>query len=102
MSVSIKYLKSRPIGKTTFRLPAAAVLEAKAVHLVGDFNEWNKKITPMDRLKDGSFKIVVDLEKGHSYQFRYLIDGKTWENDWDADAYEPHPFGDGDNSIVEV
>ncbi|HPF36194.1 isoamylase early set domain-containing protein [bacterium] len=102
MSVTLKYLKSRPVAKATFRLPAEAAPKAKKVHLVGDFNDWNEKATPMERLKDGTFKVVLDLDAGQAYSFRYLIDGKRWENDWDATRYEPHPFGDGDNSVVQL
>jgi len=102
MSLAVHYLKSRPIAKVTFRLPSEAAPNAAFVHLVGDFNGWDESATPMTRLKDGSFKVVLNLDKDHSYRFRYLIDGETWENDWDVEAYEPHPFGDGDNSVVEV
>ncbi len=102
MSLNIQYLKSRPTAKVTFRLPAEAAPEAKSVHLVGEFNGWKRKATPMKQLKDGSFKAVVEVECERSYHFRYLIDGKVWTNDWDAHRYEPHPFGDGDNSVVDV
>jgi len=102
MSVTVKYLKSKPVAKATFRLPAAAAPEAERVNLVGDFNAWSEKKTPMQRLKDGTFKAVLDLEAGRTYRFRYLIDGKRWENDWEAPRYEPHPFGDGDNSVVDL
>jgi 1,4-alpha-glucan branching enzyme len=102
MSLKIQYLKTRPVGKVTFRLPAAAAPDAASAHLVGEFNDWNEKATPMTRLKDGSFKAVLDLECGNSFSFRYLIDGNRWENDWEAHAYRPHPFGDGDNSVVEL
>lgn len=102
MSLEIRYLKSRPICKVTFRLPAEAAPAAESVHLVGDFNDWNTASCPMTRLKDGVFKIALDLETGRSYRFRYLIDGKTWENDWEAHRYEPAPVGDVENSVVEV
>lgn len=102
MSVTIKYLKSKPVGKATFRLPLEAAPEAARVQLIGDFNDWDESVEPMTQLKDGSFKQVVDLETGRSYRFRYLIDSDRWENDWDADEYEPHPYGDGDNSVVEL
>ena len=102
MSLKIQYLKSRPVGKVTFRLPADAAPEAATVHLVGEFNEWNESATPMTQLKDGSFKTVVELDRDRSYGFRYLIDGERWENDWDAHSYRPHPFGDGDNGVVDV
>jgi 1,4-alpha-glucan branching enzyme len=102
MSLEIRYLKSRPVCKVTFRLPAEAAPDAKTVHLVGEFNGWSTKKCPMTRLKDGAFKIALDLETGRAYRFRYLIDGKNWENDWEAHRYEPDPVVGVDNSVVEI
>ena len=39
------------------------------------------------------YQAVVELSAGRQYQFRYLIDGAAWVNDWQADAYLPTPFG---------
>ncbi|MDX1655300.1 MAG: isoamylase early set domain-containing protein, partial [Candidatus Competibacteraceae bacterium] len=47
---------------------------------------------------DGSFTVTVNLESGKEYQFRYLLDGERWENDWEADKYVP--AGGHDNSVV--
>jgi hypothetical protein len=57
---------------------------------------------PMKRLKDGSFKLTVDLPSGNSYQFRYLLDDDRWENDWSADNYCYSEYGNCENSVVEV
>lgn len=92
-----QYLKSKPICKVTFYTPAA--IEAETVYLVGDFNEWDEKATPMEALKDGRFKVTLDLEVGSEFQFRYLVDKTEWHNDWEADKYVPNPFS-GDNSVV--
>lgn len=94
-----KYLKSKEVCKVTFYTPAE--LEAEDVKLVGDFNEWNESATPMEPLKDGRFKVTVDLPKDSQFQFRYLVNGSEWHNDWEADEYVPNPFS-GDNSVVEV
>ncbi len=102
MSTDIRYLKSKPIGKVTFRLPGEAAPSADAVHLVGEFNGWDEQATPMQRLKDGTYKTTLDLSIGQAYSYRYLIDGTAWENDWDAHRYEPTPFVGTDNSVVEV
>lgn len=102
MSLSKKYLKSKPICKVTFRLPKEAAPSAKKVALVGDFNNWKKKGHAMHKLKDGSFKLVLDLEVGKEYQFRYLLDGKTWENDWNADEYVHSGVSEEENSVVIV
>ncbi len=102
MSIKKHYLKSKPVCKCTFRLPREAAPDAGKVNLVGEFNGWNLTDTPMKRLKSGEFKLQLNLETGRRYQFRYLIDGETWENDWDADAYEPVPGLAVDNSVVHV
>lgn len=102
MSLQKRYLKSRPLSKVTFRLPAAAAPAAANVYLVGDFNAWDPAATPMDRLRSGDFKVTLDLSVGQEYAFRYLINGKKWENDWDADKYAPTGLGVDENSVVTV
>ena len=100
MSLSKQTLKTKPITKVTFRLPAEAAPEAETVFLVGDFNDWDPKATPMKRLKSGEFKVTLDLEAGQEYSFRYLIEGKEWENDWAADHYVPSGIEGAENSVV--
>ena len=90
-------LKSKSICKVTFY--TAQEIEAENVNLVGDFNDWDEEATPMEALKDGRFKITLNLEKDVEYQFRYLVNGSEWHNDWEADKYIPNSFG-GDNSVV--
>lgn len=92
-----QFLKTKPVCKVTFSLPAS--VQGESVYLVGDFNEWSEQSTPMKRMKDGSFTIAMDLEKDKQYQFRYLVDGTYWHNDWEADKYLPNPYS-GDNSVV--
>lgn len=85
--------------KVTFDLPAE--VGAKKAAVCGDFNGWDAVKTPMKRRKDGSFAVTVSLKAGSKYRFRYLVDGKKWENDWSADGYEPNKFGSED-SVVSV
>lgn len=84
--------------KVTFTLPPA--IWAETVHLAGDFNNWNKTSHPLvwDRQEE-VWKITLELPKGAEYQFRYLVNGTEWHNDWHADKYAPNPYG-GDNSVV--
>ncbi|HML21749.1 MAG: isoamylase early set domain-containing protein [Anaerolineaceae bacterium] len=95
-----RYLKSGPV-KVEFVLPDVVAQTAETVFLVGDFNNWDEQATPMKQLKGGSFKVTLDLEPDRDYQFRYLVNGTAWHNDWDADAYVPNPFS-GDNSVVKT
>jgi 1,4-alpha-glucan branching enzyme len=88
--------------KVTFVLPKEAVENAETVALLGDFNNWDtQKQIELKKQKDGSFKTAVELEAGRAYQYRFLINGERWENAWEADAYEPTPFG-AFNSVVKA
>jgi len=102
MSFKKQYLKSKPAVKVTFRLPKDAASGAKSVALVGEFNDWNIYATQMKKLKNGDFTVVMELESGRSYEYRYLIDEMIWENDWDADRYVRSAFGNCDNSVVDA
>jgi 1,4-alpha-glucan branching enzyme len=102
MSVIKQYLKSKPECKVTFSLPKEAVKKAKKVTLVGEFNNWNKSKTVMKKLKNGSVSISLNLETGREYQYRFLMDGKTWENDWAADKYVASSIPGVENSVVVV
>ncbi len=96
------YLKTKNSCKVTFKLPKAAAPDAEQICLVGDFNNWNIQSDIMKKQKNGDYAIALNLEPGRQYQFKYLIDNQTWENDWNADLYVKNPFGDGDNSVVIV
>lgn len=85
--------------KVTFELPAE--VNAQTACLCGEFNGWDEKSHPMKRRKDAGFTVTVPLKPGQSYRFRYLLNGKRWENDWAADGYVPNDFGSED-SIVQL
>ncbi len=91
------YSKTGKTCRVTFKLPAEA--DAETVHLCGEFNDWSPTENPMKQLKDGSYSVTLSLEPGQSYRFRYLLDGKRWENDWDADAYVANQYGSEDSLI---
>jgi 1,4-alpha-glucan branching enzyme len=83
-----------------FQLPN--VIRAQRAAVVGDFNGWNRSSHPMSRTADnGVWQATVELQKGKSYQFRYLVDDAVWHNDWNADRYVTNPFG-GENSVLET
>jgi 1,4-alpha-glucan branching enzyme len=92
-----KYFKTNDECEVTFSLPPD--VQAETAFLVGDFNNWDEQATPMKRQKDGSFVARLRLQRGREYQFRYLVNGNEYHNDWAADKYVPNPFS-GDNSVV--
>ena len=95
------YVKSRKVWKVNFKLPEEECpqdVKIKRVNLTGDFNNWKRTAVPMT-LRNGNYSTTVELEPGHDYQFRYLVNGKVWCNDWHADGYVPNSLGD-DNCLV--
>lgn len=102
MSLQKKYLKTKPVCKVTFELPAEQIGDVDEVILVGEFTEWTENGMAMKKTKSGTFSATVELPAGKQYQFRYLINGKRWENDPQADAYTPNNVCGADNSVVVV
>ena len=52
MAITKQYLKSKPVCKVTFSVPAE---EAKEVKVVGTFNNWDTKTTGLKKLKNQLF-----------------------------------------------
>lgn len=98
MAIKKQFLKSKPVCKVTFTVPAE---EAKSVAVVGSFNEWDVEATPLKKLKNGSFKTTVDLETGSSYEFRYLIDGE-YANEEQADTFAWNDFAGAENCVLSL
>jgi 1,4-alpha-glucan branching enzyme len=92
-----KFLKTK--CKVAFEVPESIAEGAEEVYLVGDFNNWEETKTPMERKRGGRFTITLDLDLGREYRYRYLVNGKEWHNDWEADKYVANPFS-GDDSVV--
>ena len=84
--------------RVTFRL--TDTLWADAIHVVGDFNGWNRTSHPLTHNRFGIWMLTVELEVGRVYQFRYLLDGKEWFNDTQADAYVYNQHGSSNFVIV--
>jgi 1,4-alpha-glucan branching enzyme len=103
MSIKKQYLKSKPECKLTFRVTKEVAQNADSVKIVGDFNEWNKDTEPMNKLKNGDFTQALNLETGKEYQFKYLINDTTWENETEADKMAPNGIVEGEfNSVIDL
>lgn len=102
MSLEKKYLKTKPICKVKFVAPEPIAKNAGAVFLAGDFNNWEFGSTKLRKQKNGTYATTLDLETGAEYQYRFVIDGERWENDYAADKYVPSEINGVDNSVVVV
>mgnify|MGYP002700376881 CR=1 FL=1 len=98
MAITKQFLKSKPLCKVTFTVPAK---DAKSVSIVGNWNKWNTKAEPLKKLKNGTFKGTVNLEKDKSYEFRYVVDGE-WKNEEQADAYAWNDYAAAENSVINL
>jgi len=93
------YDSKRRQCQVTFVLPRT--IHAATAAIVGDFNNWDRHRHQMKRQPDGSWKLDVTLNCGREYHFRYLVNGREWHNEWEADRYAVHPLG-GENSVIMV
>ena len=99
-----QYVKSRQVYKVTFELPKTQFpegLKVQDVALAGSFNEWDPAATPMKRAKGGAYRATIEFEPGQEHQFRYVVNGEHWCNDWNADGYAPNDYGE-DNCILAM
>ncbi len=98
MAIKKQFLKSKPVCKVTFSL---ALENAKSVSVVGSFNGWNAKKAPLKKLKNGTFKTVINLDSGLSHEFKYIVDG-VYVNDAAADAYVWNDFAGSENGVISL
>lgn len=85
-----------------FTVNPEAANGAEKVYLAGDFNSWDATSIPMKKSPDGSFSVKKQLETNKEYQFRYVLNGNTWINDWKADKYVRSELANDDNSVVDT
>ena len=86
----------------TFTVNPEAAAGADKINLVGEFSSWDETSIPMKKGPDGSFSVKKQLETNKEFQFRYLINGVAWINDWHADKYVRSELANDDNSVVDT
>ncbi|MEJ2212032.1 MAG: isoamylase early set domain-containing protein [Anaerolineae bacterium] len=69
----------------TFEIPGS--VWADQIHLVGDFNGWDRQSLPFRLTRRDKWQVELELEQGHEYHFRYLVDGAHWRSDRHADLH---------------
>jgi 1,4-alpha-glucan branching enzyme len=73
--------------------------EAHEVFLVGSFNDWDPRATPMARDALGDWSVELQLPRG-DYHYRLVVDGE-WRDDPSAAQTAMNPFG-GFDAVVAV
>jgi hypothetical protein len=73
---------------------------AASISLVGDFNDWDPSVTPLERRRDGRWMVRLKLHPGR-YRYSYLVDGTRWMAD-PAHPAPPDRDFDAPTSLVTV
>ena len=62
------------------------------VALVGDFNDWDPRATPLHPASDGVWTVTVPLRPGR-YRYTFIVDGTRWRRDPEAPRALEDDFG---------
>ena len=90
-------------GRESFAVTFTVVrpdLAGRELAVVGDFNGWDRRATPMQELVAGTWTALVHLSPGR-YRFRYLTPNGQCLNDENADDHADNDFG-GRDSILDL
>ena len=102
MSIKKATLKQNKC-KVNFSISSVDGKEFENASLVGDFNNWDAEADKMKKLKkDGSFSIQKTFDEGKEYQFKYLLDGKVWMNELEADKQVASGYVGYENSVLSL
>ncbi len=105
---------ARAPGRAPGRAPVVAAADAPArtvrfvlvaqgvsrVSVVGDFNNWNAAVTPLQRDAANRWSVEVPLPAGR-YAYAFVLDGRRWVADPSAPLAPEDGFGTP-NSVVVV
>lgn len=74
--------------------------DVKKVAIAGDFNKWKIDGNIMKKQDNGIWTIEIPLKHG-VYNYMFIVDGKVWVSDPNAEAYRDDGFG-YKNSVMRV
>ncbi|MBC7561270.1 MAG: isoamylase early set domain-containing protein [Gemmatimonadaceae bacterium] len=91
----------RPVRATGAR-PIVFELDApgaRAVQVIGDFNDWSRSTSSMQQGSDGRWRITTLLPPGR-YVYAFLIDGQRFRRDPQRMPVEDRDFGITGSELV--
>lgn len=102
MSIKKQFLKSKDAYKVTWSIDKKTAGKADSISLSGSFNNWSHDSDPFQKLKNGTFKLVMELPKGTEHEFRYLVNGTEWINEEQADGFTDNLTSNEQNCILSL
>ena len=95
-----EYSKDGSKCRITFWLPGEFAPGARSIAVAGSFNDWNPRSHLLRKLKNGDYRLVVEVAAGREYQFRFVVDESGWVNATNADRYVWSEVGGCENSVI--
>jgi anti-sigma-K factor RskA len=74
--------------------------EAHHVSVAGTFNKWRVDTNVLTKQENGVWTISIPLKPGE-YNYMFVVDGKAWITDPNAETYSDDGFGNK-NAVVRV
>jgi anti-sigma-K factor RskA len=74
--------------------------EAHHVAVAGTFNKWKADANVLTKQENGIWTISIPLKPGE-YNYMFVVDGKAWVTDPNAETYSDDGFGNK-NAVVRV
>ena len=74
--------------------------EAHHVSVAGTFNKWKVDANVLTKQENGVWTISIPLKPGE-YNYMFVVDGKAWVTDPNAETYRDDGFGNK-NAVVRV
>jgi len=74
--------------------------EAHHVSVAGTFNKWKADANVLTKQENGIWTISIPLKPGE-YNYMFVVDGKAWITDPNAETYSDDGFGNK-NAVVRV
>lgn len=102
MSIKKQFLKSKDLYKVTWSIDKSIAQDVENIALSGNFNNWSLETDSFKKLKNGSFKLTLELPKDKEYEFRYLVDGKSWINEEESDKFIDNRISNELNCVLSL
>ena len=74
--------------------------EAHQVAVAGTFNKWKADANVLTKQENGVWTISIPLKPGE-YSYMFIVDGKAWVTDPNAETYSDDGFGNK-NAVMRV
>lgn len=102
MSIKKQFLKSKDTYKVTWVVDKKTANGADSISLSGTFNDWSLDADQFEKLKNGNFKLIMELPKNSEYQFRYFVNGEKWLNEEYADNFVDNQVSNEQNCVINL